>query len=402
MKTMIAQSEYWRKRGDIPAPMAEGKKRIVVIHNILWAPYKAPVFSELNSICEEVGWELFVVHVAERGEVQWKLGSIAKEHHQYQYKVLFNGALEDISCWRKVVGLLKTIYKLKPDVAIIPGYSELYNWFALTYCMLRGIPRIVTFDSTEADRIRKPFNEYIKKIYIGEFHYAMTYGTKSREYIHKLGMPFDKIYLRCQASNVAELNRIMKVLPPRKKESGKIRLLYIGRLSPEKNLHRLITAFTAANRKTQSEIKCDLVLVGDGPQRAELERAVADLGVNNIIFEGGVSWSETVKYYCDSDIFILPSLSEPWGVVVNEAMICGLPVLVSTQCGSAHDLVFDGVNGYKFDPKDEKELEDKICLMISRPENLVEMGERSREFISEYSPKNAALQMHRCIQNCIP
>jgi glycosyltransferase involved in cell wall biosynthesis len=383
------------------APPVRTRRRVVLVHNMLWTPYKAPVFSELSALCKVLEWEFIVVHVAERGEGQRGFGHIATEQHNYRYKVLFRGVLEDIASLKKVLAVLGALWNLRPDVAVLPGYSELYNWFALGYCMLRRIPRIVAFDSTEMDKIRTTYKECIKRAYIYNFHRAMTYGAKSREYIHKLGMPMEAIYIRCQAANMDEIRRLQTALPRIDRGREKKRLLYVGRLSEEKNLRRLISAFNAATRMVMGGMRWDLVLVGDGPQGAELKGAVAASGVDNILFEGGVSWSETVKYYSTCDAFILPSLSEPWGVVVNEAMCCGLPVLVSSKCGAAYDLVTDGVNGYRFDPSSEEELQKVIGLMISRPEELKVMGERSRAIIEEYSPKNAALQMQRCIQSCL-
>ena len=140
-----------------------------------------------------------------------------------------------------------------------------------------------------------------------------------------------------------------------------------------------------------------LILVGDGPQRQELTALCAELDANDVYFAGGKSWREVPEFYALADVFVLPSKSEPWGLVVNEAMVCGLPVLVSNHCGSAYDLVQEGRNGFTFDPFNEQELLEKLSYFVTNSKQLATMGTRSREIITKFSPRNAALQMFKGI-----
>src|SRR5207247_9691952 len=106
--------------------------------------------------------------------------------------------------------------------------------------------------------------------------------------------------------------------------------LYVGRCSSEKNLIRLLHAYR--HYRKQHPEGWQLVLVGDGPQRAELEDCARASGIRDILWCGFKQIDELPTYYALSGCFILPSTSEPWGLVVNEAMACGLPVLVSSRC----------------------------------------------------------------------
>ena len=103
--------------------------------------------------------------------------------------------------------------------------------------------------------------------------------------------------------------------------------------------------------------------------------------------------ADIVTYYFKSDIFILPSMSEPWGLVVNEALLCGLPVIVSNKCGSAPELVKDGKNGFTFNPESRSELEDLMLGFIDNNYDIKSFGEESSKIIEEHSPYNVSLKI---------
>ncbi|MEI9973822.1 MAG: glycosyltransferase [Ignavibacteriota bacterium] len=131
------------------------------------------------------------------------------------------------------------------------------------------------------------------------------------------------------------------------------------------------------------------MLCGNGPLlealRTEAERAgIADC----VQFAGLKSTRELPAYYAFARCLVLPSTREPWGLVVNEAMASGLPVVVSNRCGSAEDLVEHGANGLVFDPSQASALTDVLHRVGSlKRERLEEMGRRSREIIARYSPE---------------
>ena len=164
-------------------------------------------------------------------------------------------------------------------------------------------------------------------------------------------------------------------------------------MSQEKNIKMLINTFCEVEKNKNSK-DWGLIIVGDGPQKEELLKLVNNLELkNDVFFIGAKSWKEVVDFYTISDVFILPSISEPWGLVVNEAMICGLPVIVSKRCGSYWDLVKEGINGFGFDPFNQKELEGIMLKFINNEVDMKKMGEESRNIIKDYTPENAAKQM---------
>jgi glycosyltransferase involved in cell wall biosynthesis len=134
-----------------------------------------------------------------------------------------------------------------------------------------------------------------------------------------------------------------------------------------------------------------LVLLGEGDQKANLQQLAQN--VQNVYFEAGVPWFEVAEYLALVDVLVLPSESEPWGLVVNEAMICGLPVLVSEPSGCVEDLVQAGQNGFTFNPHQKQDLVDKMRFFTQNPEKLTQMGEASRQIVALFEPEKVAHEM---------
>lgn len=374
--------------------------RILVVHNILWSSYKAAVFSQFQKICNQNGDEFLVLHVATTASAQQLLGKPDRTTHAYNYKVLFDCSLEEVTFLRKAVAVCKNFVSFKPDIVVIAGYSEIYNWCALFISILKGIKRVTAFDSTERDKKRYFALELLKMLYIRRFDGALTYGKRSREYLIKLGMPSERISVRCQATNNFKVREIALNARARRREllaKDCLRVcnfLFVGRLSEEKNLVMLIQAFQQLKERVPKAEEWGLCIVGDGRQRRQLESLIQNSGVRDVKLLGGQDWSTVPVYYGICDVLILPSVSEPWGAVVNEAMACGMPVLVSDACGAAHDLVDIGGNGYIFDPNSIEEIVEVMKRCVGNSDGLKRMGDLSSEIIANYTPENAATQMY--------
>ena len=151
--------------------------------------------------------------------------------------------------------------------------------------------------------------------------------------------------------------------------------LYVGRLSPEKNLEFLIRAFSKLPELT-------LNIVGFGPQ----EEYLKSLAGTNVVFHGAVANAELPKFYRANDVFVLPSKSEPWGMVVEEALNNGVPVLVSDRVGCAEEVVRDGENGLVFEACSET----SFLLAVSRLEDS-EFYNDLRKAISTRNPESIEL-----------
>jgi glycosyltransferase involved in cell wall biosynthesis len=161
--------------------------------------------------------------------------------------------------------------------------------------------------------------------------------------------------------------------------------LYIGRFSLEKNVLHIVKSYEKLQTK-----KWGLILVGSGPQTQEIKAYIKNRSIKNVFMPGFQQKEQLPRYLAISDVFILPSVSETWGLVVNEAMAAGLPVLISQKCGCYPDIVKDGINGFSFDPYDEFALSDLMHNIIQGKFKLEDMGEKSLEIIKNFTPKRAA------------
>ena len=157
------------------------------------------------------------------------------------------------------------------------------------------------------------------------------------------------------------------------------------RFVQEKNLHRLLIAY-AAYRSVAGLRAWHLVLVGDGPLKEELVRLRQQLGLQaSVHFVGFQQYDQLPVYYGLAEALVLPSVSETWGLVVNEAMAAGLPVLVSNLCGCAKDLVSEGLNGFSFDPRNANAIRDTMVHLSSNRCDRQAMGDRSRDLVRSWS-----------------
>jgi len=297
----------------------------------------------------------------------------------------------------------RSLNRLRPSAVLVPGWATAPALAAAVWAKLHFKRSILMSETTAADHRRVWWKELPKRLLIlSLFDSAIAGGKPHARYLVHLGLAPGRI---ARYYDVID-NRFYQEETDRAREAPELRkvaglperyFLYVGRLSPEKNLNVLLTAFACyrANGGTWS-----LALVGDGPERVALERQSRESGIRaHVTFAGLKAARETVPYYAFAGCFVLPSSREPWGLVVNEAMASGLPVIVSNRCGCAEDLVEPGGNGYLFDPASEAELADRMLSVSQSSEAAIQgMGRRSREIVASYSPANWAAEVARVAQ----
>lgn len=369
------------------------KKKILIVHNVLWSHYAGKVFSEIYKICTDNNIDFYVIHIAKTSGNR-KLGDIDYSLHEYPYEVLFNGDIEAISFIKRFKYLLKEIIKYNPDVILTSGYNDLALDLIVFLNKIKGKKTIFQTDTTYFDKQRSLLKEFFKRSLLKIFDYAFCVGTAQINYLKTLNFNIERIFKVSWYAVDSEqiLAAFSESFAKRINTIEKLNLMnknfiYAGRLSAEKNLKTLISAFKEV--KNNGGKDWGLIIVGDGADREELEKIVRVQNIPNVFFAGGVFWKDVPKYYALSDVFILPSLSEPWGLVVNEAMICGLPVIVSEKAGSA-ELIKENENGFIFNPNDKSGL---ISIMLKFTNNEVDakkMSESSKNMIKNYSPKKSA------------
>lgn len=345
-------------------------------------------------------------HFLELARVEKKYPwQIEGEERTLPVTTLVQGAYEEVSGQRITVQLLRVLNALDPDVVVICGYRELPMSAAAFWARFKRRKCILMFETTEFDRPRTRWLETLKRGFLHHFvHGAFCGGKSHRRYLVALGMAENRIWEKYDVvDNDYFSSATAKILASAAEAREALALpsnyfLYVGRFAPEKNLFRLLQAYRAYRDANPDGWR--LVLVGDGPQRQQLADVASGLVLTDLVWPGFKQIGELPPYYALASAFILPSAVEPWGLVTNEAMACGLPVLVSNRCGCAADLLVQGHNGYSFDPYDVNQITLSMLKVSSLDEGTRRrMGNSSRLVISAYSTRDWAESLAGCIRN---
>jgi len=272
----------------------------------------------------------------------------------------------------------------RPDVAVTTGWADPEYHAAVLEARDRRVPCVVISDSRHEDEPRKFYKEAIKRLILKSYSSALVAGDASRRYLVKLGFKPQAIY---QPWDVVDNSFFATVNSDDTVPFSERPFLCVSRFIPKKNLPRLISAFGSYVKRGGTR---KLILLGSGELERFLVEQIKELGLDGRVgIKGFVQYEYLPAYFSHALCLILPSTTDQWGLVVNEAMASGLPVLVSQNCGCAVDLVRDKENGCIFDPFRVGDIADKMLFMsgISEAE-WKEMGHASRAIIANWDLKD--------------
>ncbi len=283
------------------------------------------------------------------------------------------------------------------DVLWLHGYAHLTTWLAAAAARKRGM-RVLIRDEQTLLHGRPRARAALKSVALRALYSqssALYIGEQNRRYFARYGMPNDRMFAARYCVDNAVLQRRAAELAPHRAElrerfgiaRGVPVVLFAGKLIDKKQPLRLIDAFARVRRQRD----CALLIAGDGPLRAETQSRVAALHVPDVHFTGFLNQSELPAAYAVADAFVLPSkIHETWGLVVNEAMNFGLPVVVSDKVGCAADLVRGGANGFIVAHDDTAALAAAVGRLVDEPDTRVRFGAMSRKIVDRYSIESCA------------
>lgn len=377
--------------------------RVLIIHNQAWAHYKSVLFQEIDREFKNnyPDSELLVAHIALHEQSRAVMTDDETVIYDYPQRILFQRSLDSVSFSERLRALFKTFRDFKPDVLNINGWFDPAQVVLALYAKKLGVKLVISSESSQLDRPRKNFKESLKTRFLRRADAFFCFGKTSVEYLKSLSVSESLIPVKRAA--VVDNERIARTFAEaaRGAQERKHRnFIYVGRLASEKNLPLLLSAYRNCI-ETAQHANWGLIFVGDGPMKGQLIKTAAEHGLSGVTFAGGMPWHEVPTYLAQADVLILPSLSEPWGLVVNEAMVCGLPVVVSSQCGCVGDLVQHGQNGFTFDPEEEKELTAALLHYINHPDDVARHGAKSRELIAPFSPTAVGREMAAAFQRLV-
>lgn len=262
-------------------------------------------------------------------------------------------------------------------------------------------PLVLMSESTAWDEPRVGWREAVKSRIVRMFDAALVGGRPQAEYVVQLGMPRERVFLGYDVVDNTHFARSAAPPPEIARWDGRPFFLCSARLIQKKNLPRLLEAF-ARYRAMAAASAWNMVLLGDGELRAQLEAKAAELGLGAaLLMPGFRQYPELPGWYQAASCFVHASTSEQWGLVVNEAMAAGLPVLVSNRCGCARDLVHEGVNGFTFDPFDVEQLAVLMYRIAHGDVDRAAMGAASQKIIADWGPERFARGLKDAVECAI-
>jgi glycosyltransferase involved in cell wall biosynthesis len=279
------------------------------------------------------------------------------------------------------------------DALWVHGYSTINTLHAMIAAKALGIPVLLRAESWLHDRSRSRVKLFAKRLFFAALRYfvdaVLPIGTRNAEYwTEYLGKRFPAFMMPYAVDNDYFASRALKAKDSRAAlqaelglEPGRPVILFASKLQERKHCDQLLEAFLQIET---AEPKPYLLIVGDGEMRASLEKRAQESGTDAVIFAGFRNQSELPRLFDLSTVFVLPSRHEAWGLITNEAMAAGLPVIVSDDVGCAVDLVQNNVNGFVYPVGDVAALRDALAATL-QPGRAAVMGERSRVIISQWS-----------------
>jgi Glycosyltransferase len=288
--------------------------------------------------------------------------------------------------YQRVLGVLT---ELNPDVIFCPATAFPEGMAAQKYRLKHGKRVVMMDDAWEHTDRRGPFTRLVKRIIHKNIEAIFIPAPSHLPYFHSLRFPEDRMifgvdvvdneYYSVRADrarqNEAAIRQIRRL--PEKY------FLFVGRFLPRKGLDTLLSAYRRYRELAVGE-PWALVLVGRGPYEKKLQEFMQNL--DGVHLAGAQFGDDLCIYYALAKAFIAPSESDPWGLVVNEAMASGVPVLVSRGCGCASPLVREAENGWTFAPGNAQSLSALMFrISLLAPETIEKMRRRSKELIDNWS-----------------
>ncbi len=296
--------------------------------------------------------------------------------------------------WKRSAG--RWLDEHHPDAVWVHGWGTAFSIGCLLAAHERKLPVLLRGETHLLSRKgtalwRTIHHKVISKLF-EQMERVMAIGSANHAFYRYYGVPEEKItqvpYVTdnaffqsaCQqAVSQREVLRAELGLP-----KGRPVLLYVGRLSPPKDLPTLLKAMVALQKGLPPEQRPFLLIAGNGPLAAKLKtEARVQLG-ECVRFLGFVPQSKIPGLYDLCDVFVLPSLFEPWGMVVNEVMNAGKALVLSDRVGAGIDLLRDGWNGFKFPAGNTKALANVLTRLLTQPDFCREAGNRSLEIINQW------------------
>jgi len=327
--------------------------------------------------------------------VKWDVPLVEGYQHEFLPGLWRRGP---ISSQRPVSwGLSSRLRRSRFDVLWVHGYARWVNWAAIVCAKTRGLKVLVRdeatgFSASRSFALRGAKHVFFKLLSAGVDAF-LAVGSANRDYYLAHSIAEDRIFrMPYCVDNDFFADRARSAAATREQlrlglqlEAGRPVILYASKFEPRKRPRDLLNAYERLAHRTGVEARPYLLFVGDGALRAQVQAEAGAKGLEDVRFLGFRNQTELPALYDLCDVFVLPSTEEPWGLVVNEVMAVGKPVIVSDAVGCARDLVCNDINGLVFPVGKIEALAEALAKIVFRPDRAVQMGRESRKMIGRWS-----------------
>ncbi len=309
------------------------------------------------------------------------------------------GGRQTVSFWSPLVyGISHHLKEQQFDALWIHGYAHHANLRALVIAKRLGLKTLLRGESHLSSHQRSSTKEWIRHRILPKIFNAidgfLAIGTLNREYYLHYGVSPKKIFSMPYAVDNEFFQKKIVTMSSRREmfreelglDPGHAVILFVSKFQRRKRPLDLLKAYSRLLVETKTEIPTPyLLFVGAGEESSKMTEVVRKQGLTHVKIIGFKNQTELPRFYDLCDVFVLPSEYEPWGLVINEVMNAGKPVLVSDKVGAGTDLVKDGVNGYVVKVGDISTLAKRLFEVVTHPELANQMGAESKRRISEWS-----------------
>lgn len=361
-------------------------RKVVFVVPML-APYSISRFHEL---AKNPNLDLYVIAEKAKSDARdgsgWNFEQIegchtfllnSKERH---YHVKNNNAGYQIRESRKYsFGLKKLVNNIDPDIVIVCNSTQILFLLGLRKYKLG----VIVEDTPRAEEGRKKINRYIKRGLLKTADFYLPFNADAVEFLHRNG-----ISKKCYRSSWSIDKKLFNTLGSEQiKEKralfgikNKVCYTIIAALIPRKGILQFIDAWKSMPVSFLDE--SELNIIGDGPLENDIRMIAEKSPECNIHLIGSMPYSKVAEFLQCSDVFVLPTLEDVWGLVIMEAMASGLPVMTTIYAGS-REMIHEGENGFVFDVQNKDSIVDSLHKMWNA--DLKKLGSESKKIIEEYS-----------------
>ncbi|HTY09635.1 MAG TPA: glycosyltransferase family 4 protein [Bacteroidota bacterium] len=358
---------------------------------IMWTnflPYHVARIRHLRKRLDAIGWSLTAIEVASKDALYPFPEEAAKRENDYL--CLFSGeSYRELSPYIIHRRAVRALENLKPDVVIAPSTPFPSGMASTKYCLDHDKISVMMDDAWEYSDKRGAIVSVIKRIIHENVDAAFIPAPSHASYYRAMGFPQERIFY---GVDVVDNDFFAAGAEAARREADALRrtltlpskyFIFVGRFIARKGIATLLEAYrNYAVRAGQDA--WGLVLVGEGDERSRHENAMREY--SGVRFVGSQFGAQLCRFYGLASAFILPSVVETWGLVANEALASGLPLIISNGCGAGKALVDEGVNGWTFPAGDSDALSSRMSELAAMPADRLEsMGRKSQERIAHWS-----------------